>query len=672
MAGPADASSSSSSDGVDANRAWAGAPANPQAGPTTRPPKPTPAPRPLETASPGPWADAYPGVVLCLDAKAAILSANARLSGLDVAEMLGVAVTHFVAEGQRPLVHAAIQDAAQLGLSHTLEVPLLDAGGASSRWYLASISPMPLPSGKPGVLVTALDITQRRREHERLEQAEHLLEDTQGITHIGTWYWDITQPHAQWSEELYEIYGLPRSHVPTYQDYLTRIHPEDVERVKAATEAVFKDRRPYSHDERIRHTDGTWRWLHTWARAIEDPQGKLVALAGICQDISDRKKAEEAAAHTQARFHALFERSALGVAILDGQGRILQANAALRALSDMPQDDMAGRSLDAIFDPDSAAVCRSTLLELASGGASGRQLELALRRPGGLPTSIRLTLAIVPAGSGTSPFTVAILEDRSMAQRALAADQLAMARLVELRQVEEVSERHRQLLHVASHELKNPLTPVRMQLHMLERGMLGPLNEAQQKSVTVANKQIQRITRLLQDVLDVARIEQGQLSVKPERMEAAGAVARVEEAFHDVARDWGVDLQVRSQPGLWIDADPERLEQALVNLVSNALKFTPERGHVEVTAERDGRQVALRVHDTGPGMDANQRARLFKAFSQVHAAGASRQSGTGLGLYIARNIVTALHGSLEVASEPGQGSTFTMLLPAAPAPPSTP
>lgn len=619
-----------------------------------------------------PWAAGFPGVVLVLDAKGGILASNRGLSGLDPAEVVDVDLAHFVPEAEQGLLRAALQDAAQLGLPHALDLALLDAGGKTSTLHLAAVTPFALPSGKPGVLLTALDITRRERETERLRQAERMMVDGEGITHIGTWYWDITQPNAQWSDELYNIYGLdPATHVPTYQDYLTRIHPEDVERVKSATEAVFKDRKPYSHDERIRHSDGTWRWLHTWARAIEAPDGKLIALAGVCQDITDRKRAEADAQATQARFHALFERSALGVAILDDQGRILEANAALRNLTDLPQDDLSGRLLETLFDPASAPACRTTLKEMASGGATGRQLDLLLHRPA-TPLEIRLTLAIVRGAPGTPPFTVAIAEDRTLAQRALAADQLAVARLEELRQVEEAGERHRQLLHVASHELKNPLTPVRMQLHMLEQNLLGPLNDQQKKAVNVATKQIQRITRLLQDVLDVARIEQGQLTVRPERMDAATALRRVDDAFRDVATEWGVTLNVTAPPGLWVDADPERLEQILVNLVNNALKFTPKGGRVDVAGALDGNQVLLRVHDTGPGMDPNQQTRLFKAFSQVHAAGAARQGGTGLGLYIARNLTQSMSGTIEVDSAPGKGSTFTVRLPKVTAPTARP
>jgi PAS domain S-box-containing protein len=643
----------------------------PRRGQAAAPPPAPPAREP--PSSPGPWADAYPGLALLLDGQGAIVYANQGLSGLDPPEMVGVDVLNFVPEADRALVRATLQDAVHPGLPHTIELPLLDAGGKSRTWHLAAVVPMPLPSGRPGILVTGLDITQRREEEKRLRHAEQLFVDTEGLTHIGTWYWDVKQAHAQWSEEMYHIYGLDAaSHVPTYQDYLTRIHPDDVERVKSATEAVFKDRKPYAHDERIRHTDGSWRWLHTWARAIEDEQGNLVALAGVCQDITDRKRSEIEMQRHQARFRVLFERSMLGVAILDGEGRILEANAALRSLRGQPDDDVGGRPLESLFVEEHSASCRVALAELAPGSSPGRQLDLAIARKGQATQEVRLTLAHVQGTEDSNPFIVALFEDRSLAERALASDRLAYARLQDLRQAEEASERRRQLLHIASHELKNPLTPVRMQLHMLEKSLLGPLNPRQEKAVAVASKQVRRITQLLQDVLDVARIEQGQLSIKPERMDAAAAVSRVLEAFSDVAKEWHIHLEGQATAGLWVEADPERLEQVLFNLVSNALKFTPAGGHVRMEAALRDRDVELSVVDTGPGMDASQQARLFKAFSQVHAPGAARQEGTGLGLYIARSITVAMKGTLQVESKPGHGSRFTVRLPAVPVPPATP
>ncbi len=148
--------------------------------------------------------------------------------------------------------------------------------------------------GPQGRLVLLHDITKRQRELERLRRSERLMVDTQGVAHMGTWEWDLSEPTAVWSDELYRIYGLdPGSHVPTYEDYLTRVHEDDRQRVIDVTNEVMQNHKPYSHDERVFRPDGEMRWLHTWAEPVLDDHGNLVRLIGICQDITDRKVAED-------------------------------------------------------------------------------------------------------------------------------------------------------------------------------------------------------------------------------------------------------------------------------------------------------------------------------------------------------------------------------------------
>lgn len=148
----------------------------------------------------------------------------------------------------------------------------------------------------------AAEITELKREVARLRRSEAMMVDTQGVAHLGVWDWDITQPNATWSPELYRIYGLdPAHYVPSYENYLAKVHPDDRQRVMDATNGVFHELKPYSHDERIFHADGSVRYLHTWAFPVLDDAGKLVRLMGVCQDITDRKLAENAVAEHAAQ-----------------------------------------------------------------------------------------------------------------------------------------------------------------------------------------------------------------------------------------------------------------------------------------------------------------------------------------------------------------------------------
>jgi PAS domain S-box-containing protein len=161
-------------------------------------------------------------------------------------------------------------------------------------WYASTVSPFRSDGGIEGWLCVSTEVTELKRTEERLRRTEQLMVDTQGVAHLGTWEWDVQQPHASWSAELYRIYGLTaEAYTPSYEAYLQMVHPDDRQRVIDATNAVFHAHVPYSHDERIFRPDGSMRYLHTWAYPILDNEGRLSRLVGVCQDITERKEAEE-------------------------------------------------------------------------------------------------------------------------------------------------------------------------------------------------------------------------------------------------------------------------------------------------------------------------------------------------------------------------------------------
>lgn len=162
------------------------------------------------------------------------------------------------------------------------------------RYHLGSATPMKEAGRVVGCLVVAVDATALKQNEARLRRSEELMVDTQGTAHLGTWEWDVSLPTATWSAELYRIYGLtPEQYEPSYEQYLTMVHPDDRQRVVDATNRVFHEHVPYSHDERIFRPDGTIRHLHTWAHPVLDESGKLVRLVGVCQDVTEQRLAEE-------------------------------------------------------------------------------------------------------------------------------------------------------------------------------------------------------------------------------------------------------------------------------------------------------------------------------------------------------------------------------------------
>lgn len=240
------------------------------------------------------WAlGASPHAVFAANAGGHLVFLNAAARARWPAATPGALAASLFPESAREELERLASEVVARGEPRQLECGDHGPGGVRS-WAQLGLSPLLEQDRVTGYLCIASDATELKRSELRLRRSEQLMVDTQGVAHLGTWEWDVSQPTAVWSDELYRIYGLtPDGYTPSFERYLTMVHPDDRERVEAATSRVFQEHVPYSHDERIFRPDGSLRYLHTWAHPILDDEGKLVRLAGVCQDITDRKLAEE-------------------------------------------------------------------------------------------------------------------------------------------------------------------------------------------------------------------------------------------------------------------------------------------------------------------------------------------------------------------------------------------
>ncbi len=240
--------------------------------------------------------------------------------------------------------------------------------------------------------------------------------------------------------------------------------------------------------------------------------------------------------------------------------------------------------------------------------------------------------------------------------------QLANVRLKELDRIKS------RLINSAAHELGTPLTPIKMQLYML-KAFPDHLNPRQKRAVEILDRNVERLTFLVQDMLDVARLESGKLEIRQEPLDVSELLREVEDTFVDSAVRAAVSMEMESDRGLWVRGDVNRLNQVLYNLLSNALKFSRPGGKILIGARTVGAEVVVSVSDTGMGLDRAQIDRLFQPFTQVHDPMTVTATGTGLGLYISRGLISAHGGRIWVESPGiGLGSTFSFALPAVPAP----
>lgn len=218
------------------------------------------------------------------------------------------------------------------------------------------------------------------------------------------------------------------------------------------------------------------------------------------------------------------------------------------------------------------------------------------------------------------------------------------------------------LLHTITHDLQNPLSPIQIQLHLLDK---VELEAGTRRRIDLIGRNVEQIKRLTQDLADVSKLQGGELRLVRADMDLRAVLHDVADSFQPIAHQRGLQLDLDAAGALTVLGDAIRLRQVVANLVSNALKFTPAGGRVAIQGRREEGRVLVDVVDTGRGLAPEEAARLFQPFSQVHDPSESPERGSGLGLFISRGLAQAHGGTLTVSSQGlGTGTTFRLDLPA--------
>ena len=224
------------------------------------------------------------------------------------------------------------------------------------------------------------------------------------------------------------------------------------------------------------------------------------------------------------------------------------------------------------------------------------------------------------------------------------------------------------LVNAAAHELSTPLTPIRLQLHLLKEGFRGELTKEQRWSLEVVDRNFERLQTFVKELLDTARLQAERLPIMMAPTDLGALVQETLETYKDPLAHAGLVLQQRVEPGLIVMADGRRLIQVLFNLLNNAIKYTPSGGTVTVSLGHVAHNAEVTVSDTGRGIDPGQQRRLFTAFGQIYGttSAGGAPTGAGLGLFITRNIIELHGGHIAAHSDGvGKGSRFTFTVPLA-------
>jgi len=504
----------------------------------------------------------------------------------------------------------------------------------------------------------------------------------------GFWEWDIGRHRAYYSPRFETLLGLAPGTLPPQPDAARALlHPDDTAAARAALSAHLRQGQPYDITLRLRGADGQWRWVRSRAQVQQGPTADDLRLAGSIVDITERRQAELALRESETLFRSLWETTNDAVLIIGLDDLVRFANPAAHELFGHAPGTLQGQPLTVVQPQRMRAGHVAGVARYMRDGS--RHLDwrgteiMALHAQGHeFPMEIRFAQFEL----GGEPQFVGFLRDitqRKQAEQALhdARDQLearVQARTRELsdanRRLLELDRLKSQFLATMSHELRTPLNSILGFTGILRRGMSGPLNAEQQRQLGFVHDSGKHLLALINDLLDLSRIESGRMEVARERFDFAEVAAEAAAQLRPTATGKALVLDVDVPAGLLLLGDRRKVYQVLLNLLGNAIKFTAQ-GRVAVTAQvaqaaqaaqADAGRLQVQVADTGIGIAPEHLSVLFEAFHQVDGSLGRNHEGTGLGLYLCRKLLELMGGDIGVSSQPGVGSTFRFSLPLEP------
>ncbi|NEQ26563.1 MAG: PAS domain S-box protein [Microcoleus sp. SIO2G3] len=376
-------------------------------------------------------------------------------------------------------------------------------------------------------------------------------------------------------------------------------------------------------------------------KPVKDEAGKVILLIPEGRNISDKKQVEEALRHSEALFRSLSESSPVGILRTDVPGKCIYTNPRYQAISGCTFEEALGDGWMQFVHPDDLKVFLPQWVE-ATAVCQEFSSELRYRHRDGTIRYCRIRTAPIFSEGQALLGHVGTVED-----------------ITETQAVERMKQ---EFISVVSHELRTPLASIRGSLGLLAAGVLKNKPETAQQMLAIAASDTERLVRLVNDILDLDRLESHKVELIKQWCDAAVLIYQSVKTLQPLAEENQITLSFSSVAlQLWADCD--RIVQTLVNLLSNAIKFSPPNSTVTLSASSLADRVLFQVKDQGRGIPADKLETIFGRFQQVDASDSRQKGGTGLGLAICRSIVQQHGGCIWVESELGKGSTFYFTLP---------
>ncbi len=508
-----------------------------------------------------------------------------------------------------------------------------------------------------GAVVTVVDITERKRAEEKLRESEQLFRSIFENAQIGISIFGIESQAHLTNRAMQEILSYSEEELRGLEQWDRIVHPDQrTSNAKRYATIIEGTRDADEYENRFIRRDGRIVTCNGRFQLLRDAVGKPQYLVTLTEDVTERKRAQEALQESETLFRSMFENAPVGIGLHNVRKSEYFTNRALHEMLGCTHEDLTSiEKWDQIVHPDQRDSSAKRYAELLAGKYDKDEWEQHFIRRDGRIVIADGTFSVIRDTAGNPQYllnTTKDITDRKRAEADL---------LVAKEQAVAATAAKSEFLANMSHEIRTPMNAI---LGLTHLALKTDLTAKQRDYLTKTKVAAQALLGIINDILDFSKIEAGKVEIESTEFPLEQVLEDLSSVVGQKVHDKNLEFLIASPNDLPPNfiGDPLRLGQILINLVNNAVKFT-DRGEVVVTIASEeqlaGRlKVRFSVRDTGIGMTPEQAARLFQAFSQADTSTTRKYGGTGLGLSISKQLVEAMGGEIWVESSYGVGSTF--------------
>lgn len=547
------------------------------------------------------------------------------------------------------------------------EVRILDKNN-NIVWCTVKSEPYHDEAGNlSGYIGAVIDISERKQAETAMEQSKSELLRAQRVAKMGHWHFDVASEKITVSDELARIYGFDSEYV-TNEDFVNSIHPEDRDAVMQTIQHSIAIAEGWKLEYRVITARGDLKWVNGASELVTDEQGNVIEMMGTVQDVTEQHLMQQRYNEARNRFEAIFDAIPDVALFIDHDRKIISCNSATEAIFGYERKEIIHSDLSDLVAMDERQDEDELFIHLESICLGPHSQSLYRTASGEIFIGESVSARVRGMDNKDIGYLVIIrdITEEKLLESELQEYRNSLEAQIERRtkelvhardEAEKASQAKSAFLSNMSHELRTPLNAVLGFAQMLQFNDEA-FTELQKNNINEIITAGKHLLSLINDILDLAKIEAGNITVKMEKVSFSTVLEDSLKMFPEMLRKKELTLEHKiNGKDILLYTDKIRCKQIMINLISNAIKYNRHAGTVQIDAVPvDDNRMRIEVTDTGKGLTQDQIARLFRPFERLDVDNSIE--GTGIGLVLTRNLVELIGGDIGVKSTPGKGSTF--------------